>query len=384
MELPDYHGGSIVNLMASFAEALEGPETGYTPLAGLAAADLSCRHLIFIVVDGVGHGVVAGLKDSALQAHLRRPLTSVFPTTTVSAVTSYYTAAGPQQHGMTGWFTWFRELGSVATVLPFVPRHGGMSFTEIGVDPGRLLLQPSFFDSLPVEAHVFNPDYIAESAYSRACSGRAIRHAYAGIEDLFARLTKRVSRGRNRSFTLAYWPEFDSLAHQRGAGSAEAEELLRRFDRQLTRFLDAIAGQDAVVVVSADHGILDTGPESYVALEGHPELLADLALPLCGEPRAAYCYVHARRRERFEEYVRGHLSHCCALYPSERLLEEGWFGLGRPHPELAHRIGDYLLLMKGRYVVTQRLLGEAEFSQRGVHGGLSPAELYVPLILFRP
>ena len=67
--------------------------------------------------------------------------------------------------------------------------------------------------------------------------------------------------------------------------------------------------------------------------------------------------------------------------PSEQLIEEGWFGPGRSHPELAARIGDYTLQMRERYTISDRLAGERELHLNGVHGGTSAAEMIVPLML---
>ena len=69
------------------------------------------------------------------------------------------------------------------------------------------------------------------------------------------------------------------------------------------------------------------------------------------------------------------------MYPATALIEDGWFGLGEPSPRLRERVGDYVLLMKGRWVIKDRLPGEPAFRQIGVHGGVSEAELHVPLIV---
>jgi hypothetical protein len=130
--------------------------------------------------------------------------------------------------------------------------------------------------------------------------------------------------------------------------------------------------------------MVDTTPGRTIHLDAHPDLQAMLSLPLCGEPRTAFCYVHADRREHFLDYVARHLAHCCQVTPSRTLLEEEWFGLGTPHPELHHRIGDYTLQMNEGYVVTERLPGERPFSQTGVHGGHSRAEMEVPLVVAMP
>ncbi len=106
-------------------------------------------------------------------------------------------------------------------------------------------------------------------------------------------------------------------------------------------------------------------------------------MPLCGEPRTAYCYVRQERTQHFERYITTNLDHACQLTESKQLIASGYFGLGHSHPELHHRVGDYTLLMKENYVIRDRLLTEKPFTQIGVHGGLSHQELYVPLIIPR-
>ncbi|MGD2083655.1 MAG: phosphodiesterase, partial [Chromatiales bacterium] len=117
-----------------------------------------------------------------------------------------------------------------------------------------------------------------------------------------------------------------------------------------------------------------------VLLEDHPELGETLLLPLCGEPRAAYCYVRAGATSDFESYVREELGHCVDLRHSGDILDAGLFGMGSPHPRLAQRIGDFTLLMRDHYVIKDWLPFERRYEQIGVHGGLSADEMYVPLI----
>ncbi|MGE0079813.1 MAG: alkaline phosphatase family protein [Thiohalomonadaceae bacterium] len=379
MPSPDYQQTSLVNLVAALRAAAGGDTRGCAPLP-LPATVTGARHLILFIVDGLGEAM-ARAHGGLIARHLYQRLTSVFPTTTVSAITSCYTGLTPSRHGMTGWFTWLRELGSVATVLPFVPRHGGPSYTEAGITPADVMGCPSVFAGLRRPGHVVNPFYIADSAYSRALSGPAQRHAYRDLDGL---VTMLATLARTPGLTYAYWPELDSAAHHSGVASTETLERLAAVERALEQLLDRLAGMNAAVLVTADHGMVDTRPDHVIDVAAHPPLTECLALPLCGEPRAAYAYVHADRREAFEAYVGEHLGGQCRLLSRTQLLEAGWLGPGPVHPELAHRIGDYLLLMKDDYVITQRLAGERPFSQRGVHGGLSPEELYVPLAVLVP
>lgn len=384
MPQPDYQSGSIVNLMSSLRLALGGEDFGYSPLSWLSPQDLDTRHIVLMIIDGLGYNYLSNRSASTLNRYLRKPLTSVFPTTTASAITSFYTGVAPQQHGITGWFMWFRELGSVAAVLPFIPRHGGISYAEQGVDPRQLFNRPSVFADLQAWCHIVNPAYITDSAYSRAGAGPAERHPFTGTAEFFNQLRNIVLQGGiEKTLTLAYWTKLDTLSHQHGAASPEVAAHFDELDCAFTAFIQEIEGSHTTVLVTADHGHIDTAPDRILHLEEHPALREDLTLPLCGDPRVAYCYVHAHRQEHFKNYVGDKLSHCCELQPSQQLLEQDYFGLGVPHPHLQERIGDYVLLMKDNYVISEQLLGEGPFNQTGVHGGLSADELYVPLVMVR-
>jgi hypothetical protein len=109
-------------------------------------------------------------------------------------------------------------------------------------------------------------------------------------------------------------------------------------------------------------------------------LAATLALPLCGEPRAAYAYLRPGAEADFDAYVAERLGDVCAALPSEELLDGGWFGLGPEHPQLRRRIGDRVVLPAPGWVIKDQLPGEEPFNQMGVHGGASPAERRVPII----
>ena len=67
--------------------------------------------------------------------------------------------------------------------------------------------------------------------------------------------------------------------------------------------------------------------------------------------------------------------------PSSVLIESAWFGHGRPHSQLANRIGDRVLVMKEDYVLKDWLPQEKRYKMVGTHGGLSQDELWVPLIV---
>jgi predicted AlkP superfamily pyrophosphatase or phosphodiesterase len=387
MELPDYHGGSIVNLMRSIEGALGArpcdAASAYPQLSSLPAEVLAgARNVVLLVIDGLGYDYLtrAGA-GGALHRHLKARLTSVFPSTTATAVTSFLTGVGPQQHALTGWHIWLRELGCLAATLRFRPRHGGEQLSKAGIAPRSVFMAEPIFDRLAANSHVVSPANIIDSDYNVAHCGRALRRPYKELPELFSALAEIVRSGGERQFIHAYTYDLDAAAHSFGSASSELHDKFRQIDAAFARFLDEIAGSDTLVIAVADHGFIDSPKAACIELADHPQLASTLMLPLCGERRIAYCYVQSGQDGAFEHYVQTRLDHCASLYRSSELIAQGWFGLGVANPRLAERVGHYTLVMKDDYTIKDWILGEQRYLTVGVHGGVSAAEMHVPLIV---
>lgn len=378
--LPDYRGGGIVNLMSSVAATLGAP-TPYPPLALLPPGELAgVRHLLLLVIDGLGHGFLLR-REGVLRQHLRGRITSVFPSTTASAIPSFLTGLAPQQHGLTGWHMYLREIGAVVAPLPFRTRLGRQPLAQAGLTPVGLFGLEPLANRLPLPCHVVAPQHIVHSEFNTALAGRARRHGFGSLDELFVRLAELLRQGGTPSYIYAYWPELDSLAHEHGVASPQVAQAHAALEAAFARFLEAVRGCEGLVLVTADHGFVDTSPEETLDLDAHPGLRACLLLPLTGEPRMAFAHVRAGCGERLQAYVRQRLDDRVELLRSEDILRRGWLGPGEPHPELAARLGDYVLIPRGRGILRDWLPGEERHVHVGVHGGMSEAEMYVPLVV---
>ncbi|OGA54854.1 MAG: hypothetical protein A3F74_12650 [Betaproteobacteria bacterium RIFCSPLOWO2_12_FULL_62_58] len=381
MPLPDYHGGSILNLMSTIATACGG-SSRYAPLRGLDPARLAAkRNLVLLLVDGLGYNwLTRNWQDSLFCRHLQQRVTSVFPSTTATAITTVMTGLAPQQHALTGWHMYFRELDTVAAVLPFRTRATNESLTCIGADPAALFDHAPIYDGLQVATHLVSPQSIVNTEFNLAHAGRAARHGYTKPSELFENIVRVLSGGSNRKFIYAYFSELDALAHEFGIASPQVAAEFTRLDAAFRGFLAQIAGSDTYLVVTADHGFIDSPPECLIELDNHPALAAMLAQPLCGERRVAYCYVRPECHADFERYVATKLGDHAALHRSADLIAQNWFGPGAPHPRLAERVGDYTLVMNSNCTLKDWLPNEKRHAHIGVHGGISDDEMYVPLV----
>jgi hypothetical protein len=378
---PNYDNGSIVNLMASLTQGLGTPPGRYAPLDLLDPRDVTAANtVVLLVLDGVGYNYLHD-HPSAFDRYLRGRMTSVFPSSTAPAITSFVTGSAPQQHAVSGWFMNLRELGTVAMILPFCSRWGGAPFESAGIGASELIARPPLFDKLDVESYVIIGDKLVNSCYTRATAGRAARVSYRDFQDCLAGIQRIVKSNPQRKLIYAYWPLFDALAHSHGAGSGQATMHFHELAQGFAALAEALRGTHTLLIATADHGFVDTTPASTVRLADHPELESCLSLPLCGEPRAAFCYVRAGKAKLFEAYVCDRLQTCCELHRSEELVAAGWFGAGEPEPRLLERVGDYVLLTKDHYVIKDTLPFEKNWQDIGVHGGASADEMYVPLII---
>jgi hypothetical protein len=380
---PDYENASIVNLMASILQGLGRNSNQHSALSALENdCFLRTRNIVLLVIDGLGYNyLINNARHSSLHKFLHGRLTTVFPSTTATAITTFMTGLAPQQHGLTGWFTYFQELGSILTVLPVKPRFSGATLEELNIDVPSLYGHVPVFDLLDVDCHIVTPSNIAYSDYSLAHCGKAGVRPYKNLSECFTFTRDIIKSGPNRKYIYTYWPQFDGMAHEKGVGSKEVTEHFRDIDKAFTTFIEDIKGTNTLVIATADHGVIDSGPDYCIELEHHPELRSMLAMPLSGERRMAYSYVKADRHAAFTHYLANNLTEQISAYPSMQLLKQHYYGLGPAHPQLRHRIGDYVLAMNKNYTIMDTLPNEKHCYHIGTHGGLSEDEMLVPLII---
>jgi hypothetical protein len=226
------------------------------------------------------------------------------------------------------------------------------------------------------------PQTLVDSAYSKAYAGPAIRVGYDNWWDCLTTIAYLVQQNntQQRCYLYAYWPYLDALCHEQGVASRAARKHLDQLEQGIKKLVEMLQGSQTLLIVTADHGFIDTTPYAKVPMDQHPTLTDCLAVPLCGEPRLAYCHLRPNREEAFKHYIHTRLDQQLTLYPSRELLQANWFGIGQPDPRLAERIGDYILVPRDHYTVKDSLPTEEPWRDIGVHGGVSEDEMYVPLI----
>ncbi len=333
--------------------------------------------LVFIIVDGLGDSFLYKRSDSFIFSHRKGSLDSVYPSSTTAALSTFYTGQSPSAHGMLGWFQHFEEWSKVMLGLPLVERNSewrpdsDLDFSQIiGCDSWA-----NFFES----GQFIFPKFISDSIYSGFVTGQFPVYGYSKFEEI-SEIAKSKSFDLSTSpFIHIYLPELDETCHNSGCNSIEAEHIFRRIDALMESLYTIFSSKGYSMLVTADHGLIDSPAPHRICLSDHPELEEMLRLPVCGEPRAPYLYIKPDLIEKAKEYIENNLSHACDCIHSTVALNQGLFGPGQSHSKLKTRIGDLVLIMKEDYIFYDTLPGEKPYTKLGVHGGLSPEEMHVPV-----
>jgi len=381
---PDYNGNSIVNLMSTILSHF-GIDSQYEPLINFPPSELEdFTNIILIIIDGLGYDFIqANGKKSTFQKFLQAKMTSVFPSTTASAMTTFHTSVAPHNHGIPSWFTYLREFGVISVILPMEMRGWPHSIFSNHVTAKDILQQRFFYEKLNVESHYIIPAHLRGTPYISEILGNTKQVGFRNLKEFFTNLTSIIKSSSQPKFISSYWPNFDAKAHSYGVNSKNCVKHLVELNKAFELFMEKIDDEasQSRIIITADHGLIDASPEHMILLEEHPEFHSYLTLPLSGEARCPFLYVRPSRVKQFEEYCLNNFSHAGTLIKSEELIKSNLFGLFEPHPRLFDRIGDYVLLMKSDYVFYDKLLGEQRFLFIGNHGGLSSEEIHVPLIV---
>ena len=366
--LPDpNYSESIVNLSNSLRRHY-GCEAYHETLPVLDEAldGQFCKHVILLVLDGLGQAQLEDFlpEGAFLRRHWTRSISSVFPSTTVAAITAIETGLTPAETGWLGWCQWFEELGAVVDMFS-------------GRDSQR---KDEYFHK-PNPGPTYMPKRFLWDDITQ--TGQAQGHCLMGFgpgrykspRDMVRRLLK-IGREDGRQFTYCYCGEPDTVLHMQGNGRKSRREI-----KQLNRACARLARKmrNTLLIVTADHGHADI--TRYMDVNEHPALLDTLRCGVDIESRAMGCRVKPGRALDFIREARAAFGDDTEILSRGDMLRLKLFGNlddEKEYPRLLARMPDFLLLPPPGALICRRD-GQREF--KSAHAGLDPREMEVPVII---
>ncbi|MGQ9479098.1 MAG: alkaline phosphatase family protein [Thermoproteota archaeon] len=398
--VPGYDGYSLHNLSNSIMRLIGVRQAGKGLREKFLSGFRGFEKIILLVIDAMGLNVFTN-SSSKLRILLNKlfmkeevcfkALTSVFPSTTSTALTSLNTGLTPQEHGIVAYTMFLKELGSMVNMISLSPVNDERKnrIFNLGFSPEKLLNARVLTERLKEEG--FNPKTILRYGIRNSglstilYKGSRIVPALSTVD--FTMNIARLVEDKGSDFIIAYWDGFDGQSHYYGPFSQEAQlELLNTFTL-LRDALSSVAGEKArktLFIMTADHGQSGVREDKSFIVEKMSWLNESLVMPPAGESRAAYLYVKDRT-EGFNRAFSKKLGGEIALFESRELLRRGVFGTGRVNGRVLDRIGNYVALSYGegrlvfQYDLRER--AEPEFVRAGAHGSLTRNELLVPLVV---
>jgi Type I phosphodiesterase / nucleotide pyrophosphatase len=371
--------GSICEVLPSAAALLGAPGAVDTlALTDGIGADRTDRVLV-VLVDGMGWHLLPQLAASAplLAAVLAgasgraTQLVSVFPSTTPTNLVSLATGARPGEHGILGFTL---NVPGTDRVINHIRWRD---------DPPPAVWQPvpTWFERLKdagISARVVLPAAFAGSGLTEAAYRGAAFHPAEPTAD-YARLVADELRA-GPGLVFGYLADLDTAAHLSGIGSPHWHMAAAAVDALLTRLVEALP-KNAALLVTADHGGLNVGPQARVDLDTDPRLGEGVRL-VAGEPRVRYLHTEPGAahdvQARWGEVLDGR----AGVYSREQAVATGMFGPVDPRHRA--RIGDVVVVCTGDAAVLATAHEPPESARLiGFHGAATAAETAIPLLVWR-
>lgn len=396
MLLPDYSGTTLANLPASICRWLDADPLGCPPLAPpwhKLAAGNHYQHVILLVMDGLGLNLFKRFWNSDpwvdwIQTGALAPITSVVPSTTAAALTSLWTGCTPAEHGIIGFDLWLKEFGMVGNMIFHSPSaFGGEtgSLRRAGFQPETFLPVTTLGAHLHrqnIKVFSFQHNSIARSGLSTMLLPEAETLGYRTLSDLWVTLASvQESLAGVRSYSYVYYGDLDELSHRYGPDDERVLLEFSAFTHLLERFILKLGRQrrgDTLFLMVADHGQIQTPHFSKYELRNHPELIRHFAIQPTGEARLPYLFVRPGREQAVRDYLQQVWAGQFEMLPGEQVLQSGLLGREPVYARTYDRLGDWVVLPQGN---AYWWFPERENPLLGRHGGLSQAEMAVPLLM---
>src|SRR5436190_727721 len=401
---PDYTGRGLLGVPATVLDAF-GVRTSDDPppLTDLDPSLLDgARQIVVVLADGLGwsqmerfcaDGVTPFIGHLIQRARARdaaqlMEATTIFPSTTAAAITTLHTARTPQEHGNLAYFVWLEEFAQVTQMLrwgPAVHRRGSY-FDDPRLDPRVYVRVGSIYPRLRragVAAHIIQPEPFRLEAMDRMHASEAEYAGYYLPSSMSVRLRDLLEErpwGDAPAYVYAYWAGIDSVAHVSGPQSRDHATEAALFDRALERALASRPPGETLVLLTADHGHSFTDPFKLIDLVGDDQLRSLLRNPIAGEPRLAF--LHTDQPDRVRQHLERRYPDTFFFLDREEAIAAGLFGRGDPEI-VRQRVGEVLAMLGGDRAASIVKVDGQTFRHRGSHGGMSPAEMQIPILAWR-
>lgn len=324
------------------------------------------KNIVLMIFDGMGVNIVNKyLKPGDfLHDHFVKTISSVCPSTTACAIPTIESGKSPIEHSWLGWDMYFKDYDNNVSVFRNT-FSGSNEKVENCVVADKYIKYYNVFDRIKdmTEGRVHTHDI---SKYSDT------NEFVYSCEEMM-QVVSKIAENDDEDFIYTYLEEPDSVMHAVGTDHEYVKENVRYINSLVYELCHML--RDSLVVVMADHGLLDC---KTVYLEDYPKLQSFLKRKVSIETRAVNFYVLDGFEEKFKEEFEKQFGDSFILMSKEELIEKNMLGTGVKHEMIDEVIGTYIAFATSDIALEWERDG---YEMVARHAGLTQEEMEVPFIM---
>ncbi len=325
--------------------------------------------------------------------------TSQFPSTTAAHVTCIHTGLTPSQSGVFEWE--YYDPAADATVTPLLFSYGGQfgrdALQKAGVKAEQLYPAQSLHQQLHAQGiatHVFQHREYTPSTYTDWVCRGAEMHPYTTLAEAFYNLRQTVQQAAKPAYYFLYFDKIDALSHYYGPDSRQVETEVEAFLFLLEKALIKPGQKEfhkTLLLLTADHGQMGVNPQATVYLNTDPRFAGldrylrrnrkDELIGPGGSARDYFLYVKDEAVDEAHAFLAERLAGLADVRHVRPMIDEGYFGPLPASPNFLARVSNLVILPHAEQTVWWYEKGRYSMHFYGMHGGLSPQEMAIPLCL---
>ena len=351
---------NLVTLSNTFLKYYGAPQFHYSiPEIDELLEKGKYKKIVVMLFDGLGSAIQEKhLKESDIIRKKKfLEITSVFPPTTVAATTAFLSGKYPKETSWLGWSQYFKNIDKTIDMF-----SGRDSFKGEIITPNPSYLYANYENIINI-IHKYNSNVETKFVYPDGINDGNAKNLkqFEGILD------KEMKEDRNH-FIYAYWTDPDSSMHEYGTTHPYVHNIIREINRMVANL--AKNNKDNLIVVIADHGLVDLSP---MYLDEHKDLYDLIIGDSSIDHRAGSFRIKEGKQEEFKNLFNKYYSDCFDLYTKQEVIDQNIFGLGDTHHLFEEFLGDFLAIStKDKYICCP--LKNEDGLLKGGHSGDTPDE----------
>ena len=376
--LPNYEH-SILNTITSILKYYN-VETNHKSLEKLdKELQKKYKNVVFMILDGMGEHILTPISpEGYFKQNELECVTSVYPSTTTAALTTYYSGKPPYETGWIAWSQYFKEYGRALDMLKHRESYKGEDIKGAKIDVFKEIVNytPIFEQIEKASPNV--KAYELEPTYTDKRAKRSIRAD--NIDEIIENI-EMLCENPGEKFILAYCDNPDGLLHKFGTDSIEVSDYIKETEQKIEKMCKEL-DEDTIVIISADHGHKNI-EKAYTMLD-YPEIQECLILPPSLESRTVAFWVKEDMRRQFEEKFNSVFGEEFLLMTKEEFLQKNLLGFGKKHPKIDDFIGNYIALSISSSIIRiETFWSDGKPVKKSTHCGLTKEEMEVPVIVIK-